>query len=210
MTTARWTRRSCSRLVEGGVLGLLAFVLHDRVGGMGARATIARAIRTWAPLALIGVAAAVSFGVAATLFDVLAFPHPVYIFLYMAGLSAAVLTRERIRAAGGTAGATASCAPEPTRAAAGECAGAGARRQQFVVERLELLHLPVPDSRPADAPSSGIPIRARSSGSSTSCADGHGEVTRELFRILGCTRIPQESSTTLPGPPRSVTIERSP
>jgi hypothetical protein len=83
------------RLIEMGVLGLLAFVFM--VGSVigAARATIGDRDRTWAPLALIGTAAAVSFGVVSTLFDVMSFPHGVYIFLYVAGLVAAVASRHR-------------------------------------------------------------------------------------------------------------------
>jgi hypothetical protein len=59
-----------------------------------ARSTITERDRTWAPLALTGAAAAVSFGVVSTLYDELSFPHGVYIFLYTAGLVAAVVSRD--------------------------------------------------------------------------------------------------------------------
>jgi O-antigen ligase len=82
------------RLTEMGVLGLLAFLFMIGSVIWTARRTIARRDRASAPLALIGTAAAVSFFVVSTLFDVLSFPHAVYIFLYIAGLVAAVVTGE--------------------------------------------------------------------------------------------------------------------
>jgi O-antigen ligase len=83
------------RVIEMGVLGLLAylFMIGSVLGA--ARATIAERDRTWAPLALMGAAAAVSFGVASTLFDVMSFPHAVYAFLAMAGLVAAVVSHHK-------------------------------------------------------------------------------------------------------------------
>jgi O-antigen ligase len=83
------------RVIEMGVLGLLAYLLM--IGSVlgTARATIAERDRTWAPMALMGAAAAVSFGVASTLFDVMAFPHAVYIFLCMGGFVAAVVSHHR-------------------------------------------------------------------------------------------------------------------
>ena len=80
------------RLIEMGVLGLVAYLFM--VGSVlgTARATIAGRDRTWAPMALMGAAAAVSFGVASMLFDVMAFPHAVYIFPRIAGFVAAVVS----------------------------------------------------------------------------------------------------------------------
>lgn len=79
------------RTIEMGVLGLLTFLLMGLSVVIGARATIASRDPTWAPLALAGAAAAVSFLVVSMLFDVLSFPHATYIFLYMAGLVAVVI-----------------------------------------------------------------------------------------------------------------------
>ena len=50
-----------------------------------------RAIRTIAPVALVGAAAAVAFLVGSTLYDVMSFPHAAYIFLYLAALVAVVV-----------------------------------------------------------------------------------------------------------------------
>lgn len=83
------------RTLEIGVLGLLAYVFMVLSVIGSARATIASRDPRWAPLALMGAAAAVSFLVVSTLFDVLAFPHATYIFLYMAGLVAVGAERRR-------------------------------------------------------------------------------------------------------------------
>jgi hypothetical protein len=82
------------RLIEMGVFGLLAYVFMIGSVIWAARSTITERDRTWAPLALTGAAAAVSFGVVSTLYDELSFPHGVYIFLYTAGLVAAVVSRD--------------------------------------------------------------------------------------------------------------------
>lgn len=81
------------RLVEMGVLGLAAFFFMIVSVLAAARRTITSRDRTRAPLALIGTAAAVSFAVVSTLFDVMSFPHAVYLFLYTAGLVAAVISQ---------------------------------------------------------------------------------------------------------------------
>lgn len=80
------------RLIEMGALGLLAFLIMIGSVVWAARPAIARRDRTWAPLALIGAASAVSFGVVSTLYDTLSFPHGVYIFLCTAGLVATVIS----------------------------------------------------------------------------------------------------------------------
>jgi len=84
------------RLLEMGVVGLIAFVGMVLSVLLSARSTINERDPTWAPFALVGAAAAVSFLMVATLFDVLAFPHATYIFLYMAGLTAVVIGRDRM------------------------------------------------------------------------------------------------------------------
>lgn len=78
------------RLIEMGVIGLILYLLMPLAVVICARKTIA-ARGEMAPLALIGTAAALSFVVASTLFDVLSFPHTTYIFLYMSGLVAVVV-----------------------------------------------------------------------------------------------------------------------
>jgi len=80
------------RLIEMGIVGLIAYLAMGFAVVGVARRTIARRDPQWAPLALIGAAAAVSFVVASTLFDILSFPHATYIFLYMSGLVAVVVT----------------------------------------------------------------------------------------------------------------------
>jgi hypothetical protein len=76
------------RVIETGVIGLIAFLLMGISVVAVARRTIASRHPTWAPPALIGAAVAVSFLVDATLFDVMSFPHAPYIFLYVSGLLA--------------------------------------------------------------------------------------------------------------------------
>jgi O-antigen ligase len=102
------------RLIEMGVLGLLAFLFMAVSVISAARVTIASRDRRWAPLALSGAAATVSFGVVAFLFDVLSFPHAVFLFLFMAGLVATVVTRHQDEVeARSTAGAGAVAAAPP-------------------------------------------------------------------------------------------------
>jgi O-antigen ligase len=81
------------RLIEMGVLGLVAYLFMIGSVIWAARSLIAGRDRTWAPLALIGAAGAVSFGVVSTLFDTMSFPHGVYIFLCTAGLVAVVVSQ---------------------------------------------------------------------------------------------------------------------
>lgn len=88
------------RLIEIGALGLIAFVLMGVSVIVSARATIASRDPTWAPSALIGAAAAVSFLVVSMLFDVLSFPHPTYMFFLMAALVTVVIRHPREREAG--------------------------------------------------------------------------------------------------------------
>jgi len=83
------------RIIEMGVLGLISYLLMGASVIFFARATIAGRDPTWAPLALIGAAAAVSFLTVSTLFDVISFPHATYIFLFVAGLVAVVIEEPR-------------------------------------------------------------------------------------------------------------------
>ena len=79
------------QLVEGGVLGVLAYL------GMGVMvvAVARRPIRGRdpydAPVGLWAAAAAVCFIVVSTLFDVMSFPHVPYIFLWTAALLAVIV-----------------------------------------------------------------------------------------------------------------------
>lgn len=79
------------RLIEMGVLGLIAYLLMPISVLLAARKTIALRDPRTAPWALAGAAAAVSYLVVSALFDVLSFPHPTYIFLYLAGLVSVVI-----------------------------------------------------------------------------------------------------------------------
>jgi hypothetical protein len=84
-----------TRLLETGVVGLLAFLGMGVAVVLASRRTIADRDPTWAPHALVGAACAVCFLVMSTLFDLLSFPHATYLFFYIAGLVAAVLARDR-------------------------------------------------------------------------------------------------------------------
>ena len=81
------------RTIEGGVLGLLAFLLVGAAAIGSSRRAIAARDPEVAPIALVGALVAVAFMVAALLFDELSFPHAAYIFLYMIGLMTVVLPR---------------------------------------------------------------------------------------------------------------------
>jgi hypothetical protein len=81
------------RVVETGVFGLLAFLLIGVSVIFATRKTIASRAGPYTSLALIGAAAAVCFLTVSSLFDVLGYPHVTYIFLYIAGLVAAIVQR---------------------------------------------------------------------------------------------------------------------
>jgi hypothetical protein len=81
------------RVVETGVFGLLAFLLIGVSVIFATRRTIASRAGPYASLALIGAAAAACFLTVSSLFDVLGYPHVTYLFLYIAGLVAAVVQR---------------------------------------------------------------------------------------------------------------------
>jgi hypothetical protein len=81
------------RVIEGGVLGLIAFFLVGVVVVAASRKVMAARDSADAPIALTGVLVAVAFFVAALLFDELSFPHAAYIFLYVVGLVTVVLPR---------------------------------------------------------------------------------------------------------------------
>jgi hypothetical protein len=79
------------RLVETGVVGLVAFIMLGVSVVASARAMISSRHPIWAPSALAGAAAAVVFLVLATLFDTLAYPQVPYIFLCFAALVASLV-----------------------------------------------------------------------------------------------------------------------
>jgi hypothetical protein len=76
------------RLVEGGVIGVSAYILLLASVVAVARRPIRRRDPRWSPVALSAAAASVSFLVMSFLFDVMSFPHCPYILLSMAGLLA--------------------------------------------------------------------------------------------------------------------------
>ena len=81
-----------NRVIEGGVLGLAAFLFIGISVLVISRRTIAERDPRWAPASLCGTAAAVAFITVSTLFDVTSVPHGTDTFLYMAGLAAVVST----------------------------------------------------------------------------------------------------------------------
>ena len=81
------------RLIEMGVVGLIAYLMIPGAVLLSARATIAARDPRSAPAALVGAAAAVAFIAASTFYDVMSFPHATYIFLYVAGLAAVAIGR---------------------------------------------------------------------------------------------------------------------
>jgi hypothetical protein len=82
------------RLVETGVVGLLAFLMIGISVVLCGRRVIAQRTSPYANSALIGAAAAVCFITAATLYDVTAFAHSTYLFLSIAGLTSVVVSRD--------------------------------------------------------------------------------------------------------------------
>jgi hypothetical protein len=96
-----------ARLVEGGVLGLAAYLLIILSVLALARGPIRRRDPTSGPVALAVAAAAAGLLVLSALFDVMAFPHIPYIFLCLAALLVVAVTPSEE-----PAGARASPAPE--------------------------------------------------------------------------------------------------
>lgn len=72
--------------VETGLIGVLAFLLMVAAAVGAAYPAIRSKASERAPPALAAAAGAIGFGVAAFLFDVLAFPHAPYTFFFLAGL----------------------------------------------------------------------------------------------------------------------------
>jgi hypothetical protein len=83
------------QLIEGGALGLLAYLSMGAAVVFVARKPIRSRDLHDAPVALAAAAAGVCFIVISTLFDVMSFPHVPYIFLWMAGLLAVITTQPR-------------------------------------------------------------------------------------------------------------------
>jgi hypothetical protein len=79
------------RLIETGVIGLIAFLMISVTVLAVTRRPIAGRDPTAAPVALIGALCAVAFLVFAFLFDILSFPHVPYIFLYLTALVAVAI-----------------------------------------------------------------------------------------------------------------------
>jgi hypothetical protein len=77
--------------IEMGVLGLVAFLLLGVSVVATARPMIGAQHVAWAPSALAGAAAAVSFLVLAALFDTMSFPQVPYIFMTFAALVAVLV-----------------------------------------------------------------------------------------------------------------------
>jgi hypothetical protein len=80
------------RLVEMGVVGLVAYALMGASVVLAARKSIRSANPRRGPPALIAAAAAVAFLTVSTLFDAMSFPHTPYIFLTFAGLAAVIVS----------------------------------------------------------------------------------------------------------------------
>ena len=84
------------RLVETGVLGLVAFLLIPLAVVVIAHKTASRRDLRWSPPALCGTAAAACFLVAAMLYSVMSLPHGPDVFMCVAGLTAAVVGPEEV------------------------------------------------------------------------------------------------------------------
>ena len=87
------------QLVEGGVLGVLAYLAMGATVVAVAVRPIRRRDLHDAPIGLWAAAAAACFIVVSTLFDVMSFPHVPYIFLWTAALLAVVVAQPQERPA---------------------------------------------------------------------------------------------------------------
>ena len=83
-----------SRLVDTGVIGLLALIMMPLAILFVARGPIRARHAEWSPPALAIAAAAVSFLVVEFLFDVSSFPHAPYILMTLAGFLAVIVARD--------------------------------------------------------------------------------------------------------------------
>ena len=82
-----------NRLVDTGIIGLLAYIFMLFSIVLAARALIRARTPVWSPYALAVAAAAVAFFVLSFLFDVTGFPHTPYILMSLSGLLAVILTQ---------------------------------------------------------------------------------------------------------------------
>jgi len=82
------------RLVDTGVIGLLALFAMLLFIVFAARATIRSKHPVWSPPALAIAAAAVAFLVLAFLFDITSFPHDPYILMSLAGFLAVLVSSD--------------------------------------------------------------------------------------------------------------------
>ncbi len=87
------------RLVETGLVGLVAFALMIGLIIAIAAPIIRGRDPAWAPPALAVAAAAGGFLMLSVLFDLMSFPHAPYLFLVLAGFLAAILQGDRVRPA---------------------------------------------------------------------------------------------------------------
>jgi O-antigen ligase len=83
------------RLLEGGLLGLAAYVLMLLIIVFVATALVRSRERDCATVALVAAAAAVSVLVMSALYDWMAYPHDPYILLSLAGLLAVAVKSRR-------------------------------------------------------------------------------------------------------------------
>jgi hypothetical protein len=83
------------RLLEGGLLGLAAYVLMLLIIAFVATALVRSRERDCATVALVAAAAAVSVLVMSALYDWMAYPHDPYILLSLAGLLAVAVKSRR-------------------------------------------------------------------------------------------------------------------
>jgi hypothetical protein len=83
------------RVVETGIIGLVAFVLMIVLVIGSAAPIIRRRDKEWAPVALSVAAASGAFLVMSVLFDVMSFPHTPYILMVMLGFLAAIIAAEK-------------------------------------------------------------------------------------------------------------------
>jgi O-antigen ligase len=82
------------RLVDTGVLGVLALALMLVCIVLTARPLIRQRDPRWSPIALMVACSAVAYLVLTFLFDVSSFPHVPYILFALAGLLAVVASSE--------------------------------------------------------------------------------------------------------------------
>jgi len=87
------------RVVETGLVGLVAFVLMIGLIVAIAAPIVRGRDPSWGPPALAVAAAAGGFLVLSILFDLMSFPHAPYLFLVLAGFLAAILQGDRVRPA---------------------------------------------------------------------------------------------------------------